>query len=352
MSEHTVRIGDREVGPGRPVYLIAEAGVNHNGDPALAKRLVEAAAEAGADAVKFQTWITDKLVTPEAPLAGYQARNTGGGASQREMLQALELRPEALRELKALAETRAMMMFSTPDEEDSADLLEELGVCAFKIGSAEVTNTAFLQHVARKGRPLILSTGMSDLAEVTAAVRAIEATGNRQLVLLHCVSDYPCAPAECNLRAMDTLREAFGHPVGFSDHSLGHAVAVAAAARGACVIEKHLTLDTSMSGPDHAASLDPPAFAAMVRAVREAESALGTGLKEPTASERAHRPLMRKRWVASRPLAAGTRLSREDLALRRSRPEGLDPSELSLLLGHELRQGVGAWEVLTLDKLK
>lgn len=340
------------VGDASPVYVIAEAGVNHNGDRRLAKELVAAAAEAGADAVKFQTWVTEKLITPEAPLAEYQARNIASRQTQFAMLKQLELSYDAFREVRNFGQQRGIVVFSTPDEEESADFLASLDVPVFKIGSAEVSNISFLQHVASKGKPVILSTGMANLAEVDAAVKAIEATGHSQLLLLHCVSNYPCQPAECNLRAMDTLRAAFGYPVGFSDHSEGHVVTVAAVARGACVIEKHITLDKRMAGPDHAASLDPKEFAAMVTAIRVCESALGTGRKEPTASEIAHRPLMRKRWVTNRPLPAGARLTPGDLALRRSSPDGLDPSQMALLIGRELKQPMAAWEVITLEKLR
>lgn len=346
-----MRVGDREIGPGQSCYVIAEAGVNHNGDLARARGLVAAAAAAGADAVKFQTWITAKLLSPDAPLAAYQQRNVAGERTQFEMLESLELPYEAHRELKDQAESLGLDFLSTPDEEDSADFLERLDVGAFKIGSAEITNRDFLTHVARKGRPLIVSTGMATLLEVERAVRAIEATGNRQIVLLHCVSNYPCQPEECNLRAMDTLQAAFGYPVGFSDHSLGHTVAVAAVARGAVVLEKHLTLDTSLPGPDHAASLDPAAFAAMMAAIRAAERALGNGTKEPTASELVHRPVMRKRWVAARDLAVGVKIVRADLVLRRGRPEGFDPADSEAILGRVLKQPLSQWETLTPEML-
>jgi len=343
----SVRVGRREIGPGQPCYVIAEAGVNHNGDVRRARALVEAAAAVGADAVKFQTWITTKLLSPDAPLAAYQERNLGQAQSQFDMLQSLELPYEAHYELKTLAESLGLDFLSTPDEEDSADFLETLGLVAFKVGSAEITNADFLGHVARKGRPLIVSTGMATLLEVERAVRVLEAAGNRQIVLLHCVSNYPCRPEECNLKAMDTLRGAFAYPVGFSDHSPGHAVTVAAVARGAVVIEKHLTLDNALPGPDHAASLDPAAFASMVDAIRSAERSLGHGRKEPTASEIAHRPVMRKRWVAARDLAAGATLARADLVLRRGRPEGFDPAEISRIVGRTLARSVAQWETLT-----
>jgi N-acetylneuraminate synthase/N,N'-diacetyllegionaminate synthase len=351
VSPRSIALGSRRIGAGEPVFVIAEAGVNHNGDAGMARRLVDAAADAGADAVKFQTWVTELLIAQEAPLAEYQARNIGGGKSQFQMLKELELDRAALPGLKRAAEARGLTFFSTPDEEDSADFLEGLGVPLFKIGSAEVTNLELLRHVARKRRPLILSTGMSTLDEVERAVRAIEDAGNRELVLLHCVSDYPSRPADSNLRAMATLARAFGYPVGFSDHTPGHVVAIAAVALGACVIEKHLTLDNALPGPDHSASLDAPAFAAMVAALRQCETALGTGRKEPAAAELQHRPLMRKRWVAGRALAAGTRLTRADLLLRRASPDGLDPSQLELLLGRELKRAVAALEVVTPEKL-
>lgn len=348
-----VSIGGRLVGPGQPVYVIAEAGVNHNGDPRLARELVIAAAAAGADAVKFQTWDTSKLVTPEAPLAAYQAANVGADAtSQYDMLKKLELSGDTLRGLIALAERAGIQFLSTPDEEDSADLLDRLGVAAFKIGSAEVTSLGFLEHVARKGKPVILSTGMASLEEVATAVRTLTEAGNHELILLHCVSDYPSKPADSNLRAMATLRETFACPVGFSDHTTGTFVAVAAVALGACVVEKHLTLDTAMDGPDHAASSDPTEFAAMVAAIRGTEVALGSGTKKPTAAELANRPLMRKHWVAARALPAGTTLASADLTLRRSNPDGLEAPEIARLIGRELRGAVRQWETLTLDKVK
>ena len=201
----SITIAERTVGRRRSCFIIAEAGVNHNGDLAVAMRLVDAAAQTGADAVKFQTWTTQKLVTPGARMADYQKRNLGVETSQFDMLKALELTYDQFRELKAHAERRGILFLSTPDEEDSADFLNTLGVAAFKIGSAEVTNLPFLRHVARKGKPVILSTGMSTLGEVEAAVRTIEDAGNRQLVLLHCVSAYPADPQDCNLRAMRTL---------------------------------------------------------------------------------------------------------------------------------------------------
>jgi N-acetylneuraminate synthase len=347
----TVELAGRAVGPGQPCFIIAEAGVNHNGDPRLAERLVDAAREAGADAVKFQTWVTEKLVTPDARLAEYQARNLGQSPSQYAMLKQLELGHDDFRRIKAHADRRGILFLSTPDEEDSADFLEELGVPAFKVGSGEVTNLPFLRHLARKGRPLILSTGMSTLGEVEAAVGAVEAAGNRGLVLLHCVSAYPAEPADCNLRAIDTLAAAFGCPAGFSDHTLGTEVAVAAAARGACVLEKHLTLDTQLPGPDHRASLDPREFAALVRAVRTVERALGDGAKRPTPAELETKKLVQKTIVAARRVRAGERLTADALALRRA-GAGLPAAYLPLVLGRAVNRELDANQALTGDLLQ
>ncbi|MBI3269702.1 MAG: N-acetylneuraminate synthase [Planctomycetes bacterium] len=339
------------MGNGRPCFIIAEAGVNHNGDVDLAERLVDAARDAGADAVKFQTWITERLVAPDARMAEYQRENLGGAyRTQFELLKELELGQEAFRRLREHADRQGILFFSTPDEEESADFLDGLGVPLFKLGSAEVTNLPFLRHVARKGKPILLSTGMATLVEVDAAVRAIEEAGHVPLVLLHCVSCYPTRPEDCNLRAMDTLASAFGRPVGFSDHTMGSEVAVAAVARGACVLEKHLTLDVSMPGPDHRASADPREFAAMVRAIRLVEAALGDGVKKPVAAELETRGVVRKAIVALRALQVGERIAEADVGLRRT-SGGLDPSQMPLVVGRVVARAVPAGSPITLDVL-
>jgi N-acetylneuraminate synthase len=342
--------GFRRIGPGQPCFIIAEAGVNHNGSLALARELIDAARAAGADAVKFQTWITEKLTLPDTQLADYQRANAGPGQTQFEMIRQLELRPEDFAALKAHALTAGILFFSTPDEEDSADFLQRLGVPLFKIGSGEVTNLPYLRHVAAKGRPLVLSTGMSTLGEVEAAVDAIRGAGNTDLILLHCVSDYPARPEDCNLRAMATLQAAFGCPVGFSDHTLGVEVAVAAVALGACVLEKHLTLDHDMAGPDHRASMEPREFADMVRAVRRIECALGTGIKQPVQVEVKTRETVRKSLVTARPVRQGERLESGAVALRRA-SGGLPPHFLDVVLGRRAKQDLAANRVIELDML-
>ena len=345
-----VAIGERSIGPGAPVFIVAEAGVNHNGDPALAGRLVDAAAECGADAVKFQTFTVDALVTRGAPKAGYQVETTGAEESQREMLARLELGPFDLAALRDRASTRGLVFFSAPFDEASADALETLGVALFKIPSGEITNLPLLRHIAVKGRPIILSSGMASLEEVEQAVAAIRSAGDPPLAVLHCLSAYPAPPGEINLRAMDTLAGRLGCPVGLSDHTLGIEIAVAAAALGARIIEKHLTLDTSLAGPDHRASLDPPAFAALVRAIRSVESALGDGVKRPMPSEADTRRVARKSLVAARALEAGRRLAAGDVAVKRP-GTGISPAELPRALGRRLTRDVAADEVIPWEAL-
>jgi N,N'-diacetyllegionaminate synthase len=344
-------IDGHAIGPGHPCFVIAEAGVNHNGDPALAHALVDAAASAGADAVKFQTFQPAQLVAPDAPKAEYQLRNDGATRSQREMLEALALPPEVYRELDQHAHRRGLIFLSSPFDEESVALLAQLGVPAFKVASGEVTNHGLLTRLAREKRPLLVSTGMCDLAEVTAAVEVIRAAGDPPLALFHCVSSYPCQPRDANLRAMDTLRSAFGVPVGWSDHTLGIEVALAAVALGADLLEKHLTLDRNLPGPDHRASLEPGEFAALVRGVRSVAAALGDGRKIPTADEQAVARVARKslHWRAS--LAAGAALGPEHLiALRPG--GGVSPARLPVLLGRRVRRPVREGAALREDDLE
>jgi N-acetylneuraminate synthase/N,N'-diacetyllegionaminate synthase len=337
-------VGGRVLGRG-PAFLIAEAGVNHNGDLDLARRLVDAAAAAGADAVKFQTFRTDALVSAAAPKARYQMETTGGAESQRAMLARLELSAEAHAGLRDHAARRGLVFFSTPFDEASADLLDGLGVELLKVPSGEVTNLPLLRHLAGKGRPILLSTGMSTLDEVATAVETIRAAGDPAVAILHCVSAYPAPVEDTNLRAMDTLRERFDCPVGLSDHTLGIEIALAAVARGAAVLEKHLTLDRALPGPDHRASLEPADFTALVRGVRAIERALGDGDKRPMPSELDTRAVARRSLVAARALPAGHRLTGADVAIKRP-GTGLAPADLDRVLGRTLARGVGADELL------
>ena len=330
-------------------FIVAEAGVNHNGDLSLARALVDVAAEAGADAVKFQTFTADGLVTRAAPTADYQ-RRAAGELSQHAMLAALELSPAAHEALWTHCAARGIEFLSTPFDVDSAHYLKRLGVRRLKISSGDVTNLPMLEVVGALGLPVILSTGMADLDEVDAAVAALRGAGLTDLVLLQCVSNYPADPALTNLRAMDTLARRFGVPVGLSDHSRGLTVAIAAAALGAACIEKHFTLDRSLPGPDHQASLTPDELTALVRAVREVEGALGDGVKRPAPSELPIRLVARKSLVAGRDLPAGTVLRREDLVILRP-GTGLPPSALPHVLGRRTARAVAADTPLTEDML-
>jgi len=349
-AERFFEIDERRIGVSAPVFIVAEAGVNHNGNPALARRLVDAAAECGADAVKFQTFTVDALLTREAPKAGYQVETTGAGESQREMLARLELGADRLAELRDRAGKHGLVFFSAPFDEASADALEALDVAVYKVPSGEITNLPLLRHIAAKGRPIILSTGMATLEEVEQAVAAIRAAGDPPLALLHCLSAYPAPVEEVNLRAMDSLASRFGYPVGYSDHTLGIEIAVAAAARGAAIIEKHLTLDKTLPGPDHRASLDVAEFSAMVRAIRSVESALGDGVKRPMPSEADTRRVARKSLVAARALKAGERVAAGDLASKRP-GTGISPAELPRVLGLRLTRDVAADEVIPWEAL-
>lgn len=343
-------IAGRAVGPGHPCFVIAEAGVNHNGSLATALALVDAAAEAGADAVKFQTFSAARLVTSGAPKAEYQVRGTGAGEDQQAMLKALEMDEAMHLALLERCRGKGILFLSSPFEEGAADLLERLDVAAFKLPSGEITNLPFLAHVARKGRPVILSTGMADLGEVERALAILRESGNPPVALLHCVSAYPTSPADANLRAMATLAGAFQVPVGYSDHTTGLEVPLAAVALGACILEKHITLDRSLPGPDQAASLEPEGLRALVAGVRTVEAALGHGRKEPAPCERNTAEVARKSLVAAMPLPAGTVLTPRHLVLMRP-GNGLGASLLPMLIGRTVVRDLPAGRVLELGDL-
>ena len=343
-------IAGRKIGPGHPCFVIAEAGVNHNGDLELAKQLVDVATAAGADAVKFQTFKAERMVSAAAPKAEYQLQTTDASESQLEMLQRLELSPDFHRQLWVYCQERGLMFLSTPSDEISADLLDDLGVAAFKIPSGEVTNWPFLQHVAGKGKPMIISTGMANLAEVYDAVGVVRDAGCDRFALLHCVSNYPANASDVNLRAMATMAAAFGVPVGYSDHTTGIEVPLAAVALGACVIEKHFTLDRSMPGPDQPTSLEPEELVAMVAGIRKVEVALGNGRKEPAASEAGTAAVARKSLVAARDIPAGTLLTEELITSKRP-GTGLPLAMRSYVLGRTLRKDVAEDTLLTLEML-
>jgi N-acetylneuraminate synthase len=340
-------------------FIIAEAGVNHNGEEAKAIELVDVAAEAGADAVKFQTFSADRLTRRGAAKAAYQERATGAG-DQYDMLKALELSEDAHRRVAARCRERGIEFMSTAFDELSLDMLVSLGIKRIKVPSGEITNTPFLRYMAGKGLPLIVSTGMATMEEVELAVAVISAERTRlgQLsmpedatTILHCTSNYPASPEDVNLRAMVSIAETIGLPVGYSDHTLGIAVSTAAVAMGARVIEKHFTLDKSLPGPDHGASLEPDELKAMVASIRIIEQALGDGTKKPTESELAVRALVRRSVTTTRDLAAGTPIAPGDVALMRP-GTGIPPASLEDVYGRRLGRSVPAGTTLEWSDLE
>jgi N,N'-diacetyllegionaminate synthase len=303
-------------------FIIAEAGVNHNGSLETCKKLIDVSVKAGADAVKFQTFKADKLVTSDADKARYQIENTGTSESQIEMLRQLELSQNAHKDLFAYCRQKNILFLSTPFDEESVDMLDELGMEIFKVSSGEITNKPLIQYIASKKKPIILSTGMSYLGEVENALSWIDDKWNSlnikpQLTILHCVSSYPARIEDVNLRAIKTMEIAFGVPVGYSDHTLGIEVAIAAVIIGAKVIEKHFTLDRDMDGPDHKASLEPEELSAMITAIRNVEKAMGDGVKKPTESERDTKKTVRRSLVTAREIKAGEIISPDNIFEKR-----------------------------------
>ena len=320
-------------------YIIAEAGVNHNGDLETAKRMVSAAKKAGCDCVKFQTFRAEQLVTEQAKKAAYQVGNTGSDGSQYEMLKALELSERDFSSLKACCEDEGIAFLSTPFDEESAEFLRSLGLSCWKMASGEITNEPFLRQIGSYRQQVILSTGMSTLDEVENAVGWLRESGTTDIILLHCTSNYPTPPEDVNMRAMLTLREHFQLPVGYSDHTEGITIPIMAAAMGAVVLEKHFTLDRTMPGPDHKASLEPAMLEQMVRSVRDVEKAFGTGEKAPTQAELSTRIAARKSIVLARDVPSGKPLTPEDLAVKRP-GNGIPPTALHSLLGKTLKHSM------------
>jgi len=347
---NTLKVAGHQIGQDYPCFVIAEAGVNHNGNLDMAHQLIDVATQVGADAIKFQTFKAAHLVTANAPKAAYQLAATDAGESQFEMLQRLELDANAHAALVAHCREKHLVFLSTPFDETSADLLETLGVPAFKTPSGEITNLPYLSHIARKNKPMIVSTGMAFLGEVETAVRTIEATGNHAFALLHCVSNYPANPTDTNLRAMHTMARAFNVPVGYSDHTPGIEVSLAAVALGACIVEKHFTLDRNLPGPDHRASAEPAELATLVRGIRIVEAALGNGRKQPAASEANTAAIARKSLVAAYDIPVGSLLTEAMIAFKRP-GTGLPPAMREFLIGRVTRTAISAGTLLTLELL-
>ncbi|MDD5072712.1 MAG: N-acetylneuraminate synthase [Candidatus Omnitrophica bacterium] len=331
------------------IFIIAEAGVNHNGSLKVAMRMVDAAADAGADAVKFQTFSAESLVSTYAPKAAYQKAATGNTGSQLEMIKKLELGPDAHKELLRRCRKKKVIFLSSPFDLKSVDFLAGLGLKIFKVPSGEINNLPYLRKIGRLKRKVILSTGMSDLKEVRFAMGILTGSGTRpeDITVLHCTTEYPAPMDEVNLRAMLTLKNRLRVQVGYSDHTQGIEVSIAAAALGAAVIEKHFTLDRDLPGPDHKASLEPDEFRAMVKAVRNIETALGDGVKRPAPSELNNRKIARKSIVAAADIAKGDRFTVHNITVKRP-GNGLSPVIYEKLLGRPANKNFKKDELVTL----
>lgn len=327
------------------VFIIAEAGVNHNGDINLAKKLIDIAKKANVDAVKFQTFKTEKIVGKFADMAEYQKENLKTKESQFDMIKKLELSYSDFRELKRYCDENNIMFLSTPDDEDSLDLLVDLKVPMIKVGSTEITNLKYLSRIAKKNLPIILSTGMSTLGEVETALKTIHYSGNNKVTLLHATTDYPTKYEDVNLKAMITLKNAFNVPIGYSDHTLAYEAAVAAVSMGAQVIEKHFTLDKSMEGPDHKASLNPNELEEFVIKIRNTEALLGDGIKKPTKREEQNIIVARRSIVAAYDLKKGSVITENMIVFKRP-GSGIKPEMIDILIGRTLKRDIKEDEVI------
>jgi len=343
-----VRIGDREVGGGAPVYVIAEAGSNHDRNLDQAKRLIDVAAEAGADAVKFQTFTADRIVAETQTRAKYLDDLLPPDKTMSDLFRELELPHEWHAALFEHATAAGLDFISTPFDFEAVDLLDDIGVKVFKVASYELWHLPLIREVASRGKPIICSTGMADLADVQDAVDTVAATGNDQLILLHCVVNYPPPFSDLNLRAIETLRQAFHVPVGYSDHSSGITAPIVATALGAAVIEKHYTLSRDLPGPDHRFAIEPDELTAMVRGIRDAQAALGTGIKRMAPAEADLYVTARRSLFAARDLAEGTVLGVDDIAVLRP-GTGLEVRDLEKVVGRTARRAIGRHEPLAWD---
>lgn len=369
MMKKKIEIDNKFVGEGEPCFVIAEAGVNHNGKLELAKKLIDIAVDAGVDAVKFQTWITEEIVTKDVQQADYQIENTGKKEFQYDMLKKLELSFDQFKELKKYADKKNIIFMSTPDDEKSVDFLYKIGIPAFKIGSGELTNDDMLEKISKKSLPIILSTGMANLEEISHAINTIKKSGNKKLMLLHCTSNYPTKINDVNLKAMTTLKEEFDLPVGYSDHTLGIDVSIAAVCLGARVIEKHFTIDKNLPGPDHKASIDHDELKKMVTEIRKIEKMspqgrqkkmdsikniqkiLGQKQKKPAKKELEIAKVVRKKIVAKKIIPKGARIQKNMITMKRA-GSGLEPNDLEKVIGKYAKKTIKKDESIEIGDLK
>jgi N,N'-diacetyllegionaminate synthase len=347
MKETDILIGQKIIGSGSQVFVVAEIGINHDGSAGRAEKLIDAAAESGADAVKFQSYRADRLMLPSRDRYAQQA---DGAESAFQMMRRFELSLEDQERLKRHADKRDILFMSTPFDEESADFLDSIEVPAFKVASGDITHAPLLRHIASKGKPVLLSTGMSYLSEVADAIWTLRSGGAREIVLMHCVSSYPALPQQMNLRALQTMQSYFELPVGLSDHSAGILLSLVAVPLGAVVIEKHFTLDKNASGPDHRASMDPADLKALIKSLRDVECSLGDGRKRPSDKEEEGRLLGRRSIVAAVDIRAQEKIAHWMLTYKRP-GSGLEPRHWEKIIGMTARRNIGKDTILQWEDL-
>jgi len=346
----TIKILNKLIGEKQPIFIIAEAGVNHNGKLDLAKKLVDIAIDAGADAVKFQTFKVENLVTSNLESADYVTKNIGKDLRQQEMIKSLELNYNDFKKLKNYCDKKEIIFLSTPHTFDAIDFLDDL-VPLYKFGSGDITNIPALKHAAKKGKPIILSTGMSNLSEIKEAIKAIKSERNEHIIALHCTTNYPCQFKDVNLRAMITMKRELDCLVGYSDHTMGITASIIAAALGAVVLEKHFTIDRNLSGPDHKASLELDELACMIKEIRNVEKILGSYDKKPTKSEERIMKIVRKSIIANKEIEKGS-IIKDDMIIIKRPGTGLKPIYIDKIVGRKAKRKIDKDELFQLDMVK
>jgi len=347
----TITIGEKSVGDNEPCMIVAEIGVNHNGDEELARKMIKCAKKCGADGVKFQTWSTEEIILDDVELASYQKESIKTNSTQFAMLKKLEIPYDRYFALKEYAEELGLLFFSTMEDKKSVDfLLRDLDIPLIKVGSGDLTNYPLLKYTASLHKPMVVSTGMATLGEIDLAVQTIANEGNENIILLQCTTQYPCPYEDINLRAILTLKDAFKTVVGLSDHSKGIECAIAAVALGAKYIEKHFTLDNTLPGPDHQASLEPHEFRRVVEGIRNVEKAMGDGIKRPMASELENKNIVRRKIVAGRDILAGEVFTEENISLKRA-ASGLSPEHCPLIIGRRAKKDLKYNQIIDLQDI-
>jgi N,N'-diacetyllegionaminate synthase len=345
------KIKDKIIGLNKSCFIIAEAGINHNGDIKLAKKMIDVAVKANADAIKFQTFVTKNIVSKNTPTAKYQMQTTDI-SNQYDLIKKLELSFSEFKELKIYAENQDLIFLSTPFDLDSVDFLELLNISCYKISSGDLTNKQLLTKISSLGKPIILSTGMSNLDEIKEAISWISSKEHPiPLALLHCVSSYPAQIEDCNLKSISLLEEKFHLPVGFSDHTIDSVAAITAVALNSCIIEKHFTLDKKMKGPDHSMSLDPNDLVEFVKSIRKAETSLGNKIKNCLKCEEEIREIARKSIVAKKDLSEGSIITKDSIAIKRP-GTGIPPKFFDKLIGKRILQKINKDDILTLESVE